>query len=96
MTSAGVAQLKASLSEYLGKVKSGEEVIVTERGHAIARIVPISSFRSDSRSIENLVRLGILRRPQEPFGRKLLEDSRPEDPEASVLRALRDERDDTR
>jgi len=95
MTSAGVAQLKASLSEYFGRVKSGEEVVVTERGHAIARIVPISSFRSDSRPIENLVRLGILRRPQQSFGKKLLECLKPEDPEASVLRALRDERDES-
>ena len=96
MTSAGVAKLKASLSEYLGRVKSGEEVVVTERGHAIARIVPISSSRSDSRSIENLIRLGILRRPQESFDRKLLQGLKPEDPEALVLRALRDERDESR
>ena len=95
MTSAGVAQLKASLSEYLGRVKSGEEVVVTERGHAIARIVPISPFSSDSRSIEELIRVGILRRPREPFDRKFLEGKKPEDPEASVLRALRAERDET-
>jgi antitoxin (DNA-binding transcriptional repressor) of toxin-antitoxin stability system len=34
---ASVAQLKAKLSAYLDTVKAGEEVIVTERGHAIAR-----------------------------------------------------------
>ncbi|PYN64673.1 MAG: type II toxin-antitoxin system prevent-host-death family antitoxin, partial [Candidatus Rokuibacteriota bacterium] len=40
MTSAAVAKLKASLSEYLARVKAGEEVIVTERGKPIAKIVP--------------------------------------------------------
>jgi hypothetical protein len=30
---AAVARLKAALSEYLARVKAGEEVIVTERGH---------------------------------------------------------------
>ncbi len=96
MTSAGVAQLKASLSEYLGKVKSGEEVVVTERGYAIARIVPISSRGSDSRSIEDLIRAGILRRPEKTFDLEFLENTRPEDPEGSVLRALQAERDETR
>lgn len=96
MTSAGVAQLKASLSEYLGKVKSGEEVVVTERGYAIARIVPVSPRGSDSRTIEDLIRAGILRGPKKPFDLEFLEDTRPEDPEGSVLRALQVERDETR
>ena len=41
MKTAAVSKLKTSLSEYLLKVKAGEEVIVTDRGKAIARIVPI-------------------------------------------------------
>ena len=38
-----VAQLKAQISHYLRRVKAGEEVIVTERGIPVARIVPIES-----------------------------------------------------
>jgi len=34
MKSAAISKLKASLSEYLDRVKAGEEVIVTERGRA--------------------------------------------------------------
>lgn len=41
MKTAAVSKLKASLSEYLLKVKAGEEVIVTDRGKPIARIVPL-------------------------------------------------------
>ena len=40
MRTAGVAGLKAKLSKYLEAVKAGEEVIVTEHGKAIARVVP--------------------------------------------------------
>lgn len=41
ISTAGVSQLKAGLSEYLARVKAGEEVVVTERGRPIARIVPV-------------------------------------------------------
>lgn len=36
----GVARLKAHLSEYLRRVRGGEEVIVTDRDMPIAKIVP--------------------------------------------------------
>ena len=41
MKTAAVSQLKTSLSAYLLKVKAGEEVIVTDRGKPVAKIVPI-------------------------------------------------------
>jgi len=41
METAAVSKLKANLSEYLLKVKSGEEIVVTDRGKPVARIVPI-------------------------------------------------------
>ncbi len=46
MKSAAVSKLKASLSEYLLKVKAGEEVIVTDRGKPIAKIVPLGRDES--------------------------------------------------
>ena len=96
MKRAGVAQLKASLSEFLAVVKSGEEVIITERGHPIARITPISSHRVDSRSIEELTRAGILSRPLKKFGKNFLRSSRPKDPKGAVLEALLREREESR
>lgn len=35
----GVFDAKTRLSELLDKVNAGEEVIITKRGHAIARLV---------------------------------------------------------
>jgi prevent-host-death family protein len=40
METAAISKLKASLSEYLSKVKAGEKVLVTERGKPIAKIIP--------------------------------------------------------
>lgn len=38
---AGVRELKTHLSAYLREVKGGETVVVTDRGHPVARIVPM-------------------------------------------------------
>lgn len=35
-----VTELRNHLPAYLGKVKTGEEVVVTSRGKVIARLVP--------------------------------------------------------
>jgi prevent-host-death family protein len=57
---AGVAELKAGLSRYLERVRAGHEVVVTDRGRPVARIVPISAeVRRGSRR-ERLVREGCL------------------------------------
>ena len=47
MKTAAVSKLKTSLSEYLLKVKAGEEVVVTDRGKPVARIVPIRSGETE-------------------------------------------------
>ena len=39
MLSAGIRELKNNLSRYLGRVKRGEEVLITDRGKVIARII---------------------------------------------------------
>ena len=46
MKSAAVSKLKATLSEHLARVKAGEEVVVTERGKPIAKIVPLGRDQS--------------------------------------------------
>ena len=40
MQTTTVSRLKMSLSTYLRQVKAGEEVVITERGRPIARLVP--------------------------------------------------------
>ena len=44
---AQVSELKAGLSAYLARVKRGEEIVVTERGQPIARIVPLERRTGD-------------------------------------------------
>ena len=50
----GVRELRNNLSRYLDGVRAGEELVVTDRGRAIARLLPISG----ERAIDRLVREG--------------------------------------
>ena len=63
MKRAGIAELKKSLSKYLAAVKAGGEVLVTERVHPIARIVPAEARTGIPAHIRQLVRSGLVRPP---------------------------------
>jgi prevent-host-death family protein len=58
MRTTGVAQLKAHLSRYLAHVKGGQEVVVTERGRPVAKLVPVRADGGSRR--ERLIRAGVL------------------------------------
>lgn len=56
----GVKELRENLRSWLDTVKAGEEIVVTERGKAIAQLTPLDSGR---RTLEELVALGLARPP---------------------------------
>ena len=41
--SVGVRELRQNLSKYLDRVKAGEDLVVTERGREVARLVPAAT-----------------------------------------------------
>ncbi len=45
MIQVGVRELRNNLSRYLERVRGGEEVIVTDRGSAVARVLPVTTER---------------------------------------------------
>jgi len=47
----GIRELRGSLSEYLARVRAGDELVVTDRGRAFARIIPINGGRALDRAI---------------------------------------------
>jgi prevent-host-death family protein len=64
MKTAGVAQLKARLSRYLDAVKAGEELLITDRGLPVARIVPLEGDKGLEGKRRRLVRAGLLQPPR--------------------------------
>lgn len=49
MITAGIKELKNQLSRYIGYVKRGDDVLITERGRVIARVVKEGSQRVELR-----------------------------------------------
>jgi prevent-host-death family protein len=96
METAPVVRLKSQLSRYLRRVKAGEEVIVTERGVPIARLVPVGKRTSDLDDLRDLERQGLIRLGTGRLPRNFWKLPRPRDPKGRVLRALLAERESGR
>lgn len=66
----GVRELRNNLSRYLDRVRNGEEVVVTDRGRAIARVLPVGT----ERALDRLIAEGVVTpapRPKRPAGRPM-------------------------
>ena len=93
MKVAAVAELKASLSQYLARVKVGEEVVVTDRGKPIAKIVPIpGSQNEEERRLRLMEAQGLIRIGSGRLLKRFWKSPRPEDPKGKIREALLEER----
>lgn len=90
MVTTTIAHLKASLSRILAGVRDGEEVLVTDRGTPVARIVP---YRPGGAELDDLVRDGRLRRAGATLPPGFWTQERPDDPHGALLDALLSERE---
>ena len=98
MKTAKVSELKASLSEYLGQVKAGEEVVVTDRGRPIARLVPIEPHDGAGlpAHLLELERAGLVRIGTRKIPADFWTAQRPVDAAGKVLAALLADREEGR
>jgi len=64
MISAGIKEVKNNLSQLLAQVKAGEEILITERGRPIARIVRENhGDKSVRAALAPLVQIGLVTLP---------------------------------
>lgn len=61
MIEVGAYQARTHFSELIDKVNDGEEILITKRGKAIARLVPAAQF-DQSRLIGTITELMTLRK----------------------------------
>lgn len=94
MTTVSISELKASLSEYVGRVRSGEEVLLTDRGVPVAKLSPLSVQADPGAAMAGLIRAGLIRPPEQPLPEDFLENEpEVEDEQGAVLKALLEERE---
>jgi prevent-host-death family protein len=56
----GIRELRDHLSRYISEVESGDEVVVTERGRPVARIIKASG----GSSMDELIAAGVVMLPE--------------------------------
>jgi prevent-host-death family protein len=97
MTSVASSDLQKGLGPYLDRVRAGEEVIVTDSGEPVAKLVPVTQPTGFKARYEELVRAGRIRPPLEPLTREWVEEFLRQpmvsDPEGYVLKAVLEERE---
>ncbi len=72
MVTAGIKELKNQLSRYIAIVKKGDDVLITERGRVIARVVPEGSPRHALRqALQALVLKGQVLMPEREINREV-------------------------
>ncbi|MGB7574518.1 MAG: type II toxin-antitoxin system prevent-host-death family antitoxin [Thermodesulfobacteriota bacterium] len=96
MKIAAVSKLKAYLSEYLNQVKAGNEVLITDRGKPVARLVPVSRTRAVGESLARMEKQGLIRFGSGKLPKDFWAMPRAEDPKGLVLKALLEERKEGR
>lgn len=58
METVGIRELKENISRYLKKVRSGEQIIVTDRKREIAMILPMNNRDDQEEKLYHLIRRG--------------------------------------
>ena len=94
MQTTTVSRLKTSLSAYLRQVKAGEEVVITEHGRPIARLLPLPGVASMPEHVRDLEERGLLKRGRKPLPADFWDLPRPADPQGAVRKAIERERDE--
>jgi prevent-host-death family protein len=74
MISAGIKELKNNLSRYLSRVKKGEDILITERGKIVARIIQEDPKNTSMReALSPLITKGLITLPSQKIHREIPE-----------------------
>jgi len=96
MKTAAVSKLKAYLSDYLNQVKAGVEVLITDRGKPVARLVPIARVEATREALTRMEKQGLIKLGSGRLPKDFWTMPRAEDPQGLVLKALLEEREEGR
>ena len=93
MKTSTITEAKNGLSALIDRVRSGESVLILDRGVPVARLEPVAAFLDPTGRLRRLERAGVIRVGDAPPPLDLLRTSAPPlAPGASVVQALIAER----
>ena len=95
MQTTTISKLKASLSAYLRQVKAGEEVVITQYGRPVARLLPPSPV-SLPEHLQDMEKTALVRCGKQPLPDDFWALKRPSDPQAAVRSTVAREREEGR
>ena len=93
MRTASISDLKARLSAFLDLVRDGDEVLVTDRGRPVARLIPVRGDEQQYGKLESLLRSGRVRTPSATLAPDFWTRPRALDSDARSLAVILEERD---
>jgi prevent-host-death family protein len=96
MKTAAVSKLKAHLSDYLNQVKAGSEILITDHGKPVARIVPLSRQKNLRESLAKIEKQGLIKLGSGKLPKDFWAMSKPGDPKGLIRSALLAEREEGR
>lgn len=96
MTTVSISELKARLSAFIDIVRDGDDVLVTDRGRPIARLIPVRPTEHEDGRREMLLRSGRLRGPTTTLPKDFFARVRPADAQGHSVTAILDDRTDGR
>ena|SRR5665213_1721738 len=93
MKTTTITEAKNGLSALIDRVRSGESVLILDRGVPVARLEPVAAFPDPSGRLRRLERAGVIRVGDAPPPLDLLRTPGPQlAPGASAVQALLAER----
>jgi prevent-host-death family protein len=93
MKTTTITEAKNGLSALIDRVRSGESVLILDRGVPVARLEPVAAFPDPSGRLRRLERAGVIRVGDAPPPLDLLRTPAPQlAPGASAVQALLAER----
>lgn len=94
MVTVSVSELKAKLSEHIRRVQGGEQIVVTDRGRAVATLGPARQSEELDPGFQELADAGLVKPGRGPIPPEFWDMPAGEDPRGSVLAALIEEREE--
>lgn len=94
MRTSTITEAKNGLSALIDRVRSGESILILDRGVPVARLEPVTGMSDPTGRLRRLERAGIVRSASSPVPLELLRlPAPPLAPGASVVAALLAERE---